>query len=279
MDDRKLQVFLTTVRAGSFSKAALELHCTQSAITQMMNGMETELGCKLLERGHGGVRLTPEGEKLLPAITEAEAGIIRLRQLAQNIAAQQSNPIRLASFSSIINTWLPKAIKNFQEQHPHITFDIRIGTDILTSWLQSGEIDIALGDDERCGNFQWHPLMDDPYYAVMPEAMAAGRTSIKQEELVQYPFIMAPMNALTSHLDALPKNSINVNCDDDYALLSMISQGLGVTAMPKLCLQNVPDGVSVLELTPATKRVIGIGTVGTLGKETRIFIDFLKKYF
>ena len=278
MDDRRLQVFLTTVRTGSFNKAAQELNCTQSAVTQMMNGIESELGCKLLQRGHNGVKLTPEGEELLPAIAEADASLTRLRQQAQRIAAQRMVPVRLGAFSSIASTWLSRAIKAFQDQHPHIAFDIRIGTDVLLSWLRSGEIDLALGDQERCGDFQWIPLMDDPYYAVMPESLAQGRAAITQKELALLPFIMAPMNALEAYLSELPEKSINVNCDDDSTLISMVAQGLGVTAMPKLCLQNVPGSVSVLELVPPVKRVIGVATVGKPGKEAQKFIDFLTDY-
>ena len=44
MDNRKIQVFLATIRLGSFNKAAEELHMTQSAVTQSMNHFEDELG-------------------------------------------------------------------------------------------------------------------------------------------------------------------------------------------------------------------------------------------
>lgn len=61
MDNRKLHTLITALRTGSFNKAAQELNCTQSAVTQMMNALENELGCKLLSRSHSGVRLTPAG--------------------------------------------------------------------------------------------------------------------------------------------------------------------------------------------------------------------------
>ena len=278
MDDRRLQIFLAAVRTGSFSRAAVELNCTQSAVTQAMNGLESELGCKLLLRNHSGVQLTPEGEQLLPTVIEADVALSRLRTQAASLHGAVS--IRLGSFSSIANTWLPKVIQAYQEDHPQTIFDIRIGTDSLPSWLQSGEIDLALGDAERCGNFQWYPLMDDPYYAVAPYALIPEDiSSITQEQLIEYPFIMAPMNSLKSHLCRLPEKSISVNCDDDATLLSMIAQGLGLTAMPRLSLQNLPTGVRAIELLPSTKRVIGVAVVGAPPKGIRKFISFLQRYF
>ncbi len=66
MDDYKIHVLLAAIRTGSFRKAALELNCTQSAVTQAMNSLENELGCKVLLRNHNGIRLTSAGEELLP---------------------------------------------------------------------------------------------------------------------------------------------------------------------------------------------------------------------
>ena len=68
MDDGKLRAVLTAVERGSFSKAAAELGYTQSAMTHLVNNLEAELGCTLLNRGSHGVRLSEEGEHLLPYI-------------------------------------------------------------------------------------------------------------------------------------------------------------------------------------------------------------------
>ena len=278
MDDRKLQIFLAAARTGSFSQTAAETNCTQSAVTQAMNALETELGCKLFRRDHSGVRLTAEGNRLLPAITEADAALSRIR--IQAAYAQRKEPIRLGVFSSIANTWLPKMIRAYQENYPQTDFNIRIGTDTLAGWLQAGEIDLALGDRERCGDFQWYPLMDDPYYAVIPnDLVPADVTCITQEQLVKYPFILAPMNAPEVHLQNLPEKSVQVNCDDDATLLAMVAQNLGVTAMPGLSLSSLPERVRAIELVPATKRVIGAAVANCPRREVREFIDFLLQYF
>ena len=60
MDDIRLRTLLAAVRLVSFSKAAAELHTTQSAVSQTMRRLEDELGCALLTRTHAGVALTDE---------------------------------------------------------------------------------------------------------------------------------------------------------------------------------------------------------------------------
>lgn len=280
MDDRKLEILLTTLRTGSFSKAAQELNCTQSSVTQMMNSLENELNCKILERNHNGIKLTPAGEIMYPLIVEAEAGLRRIMEQAKQIADGHALPIRIGSFSSISNTWLPRMLQEYHEEHSDINFDIRIGTDVISRWLLNGEIDIALGDADRCRAFRWYPLMDDFYYAVLPRSFVDDdKQSITQKELAEFPFIMAPMNVLDMHLMEVPQKQINVNCDDDSTLLSMVTQGLGVTAMPKLSLQKNIHDVQILELIPATKRVLGVALPNSPSKSAVKFVDFLRDYF
>ncbi len=279
MDDYKIRALLAAIHTGSFRKAALELNCTQSAVTQAMNSLENELGCKVLLRNHNGIRLTPAGEELLPFLMEADASLTRLSERARQVAGGASAPLRIGVFSSISNTWLPKVLQEYHALYPEVTFDIQVGTSTLTDWLLKGAVDLALGDPVRCRGFRWLPLMDDPYFAVLPESLTPEGNSISQEELAIYPFVMAPMNALDSYLSVCPANQLRVNCDDDSTLLSMVAQGIGVTAMPRLCLQRLPENVRILELTPPTKRVLGVALPNSPSKEAVRFARYLCRKF
>ena len=200
MDDYKIHALLTAIRTGSFRKTALELNCTQSAVTQAMNSLENELGCQVLERNHNGIRLTPAGEELLPLFMEADASLTRLAERARQAAEGASAPLRIGAFSSISSTWLPKVLQEYHTLYPESTFDIQVGTNVLADWLLKGTVDLALGDPVRCRAFRWFPLMDDPYFAVFPADLAPECDSVSQEELAAYPFVMAPLNALDNYL-------------------------------------------------------------------------------
>lgn len=280
MDDRKLHVMLTTLRLGSFGKAALELDCSQPAVTQTINSMEDELGCKLFNRSHNGVQLTPAGERLLPLIVDADAAHTRLTDEARAISQGSAIPIRIAAFASFLYTWLPNAIKDYQKVHPEVSFDIRVASNKIHDWLQFGEIDIALADAQLCGGLRWYPLMDDRYVVVIHQSMVAdGVQSIHQEELSRYPFITAPMEEMNVRLNPQPAKSMTVNSDDNGALLSMVAQGLGVTVLPELSLQRLPSSVRVLELSPPIKRVLGIALSNAPNKAVKDFASFLRKRF
>jgi len=280
MDDRKIRALLTTLRTGSFSKAAIELNCTQSAVTQMMNALENELECKILARSHTGVRLTPVGEELYPLLVEAEAALRRLTNHARILSKGTGTTIRIGSFASISSTLLSQLLRTYQEANPDVSFDIRISTNELPNWLAEDKIDLALGDAHRCRDFRWHPLMDDPYYAVVPTGLLPREQSfITQEAFSRHPLILSPMNALEHHLEVLSTQRLNVASDDDSSILAMVAQGLGVTAMPKLSLGHLPSNLRVLGLDPVPKRVLGVALPKTPTKAAASFAAFLRKKY
>ena len=68
MNLEKLRTMMAVVDCGSLTRAAGELGCTQSAVSHAIDSLERELGFSVLKRSRAGVRLTGEGERLLPAV-------------------------------------------------------------------------------------------------------------------------------------------------------------------------------------------------------------------
>ena len=277
MDDRKIETLLAAVRTGSFSKTAEEMICTQSSVTQSMNSLENELGCKLLVRSRNGVKLSPEGEKLLPYIVEAGAALSRLKTEAAAVVSNIEAPLRIAAFSSIANTWLPDMMMSFKEDHPGTSFDIHVGSIGFTDMMMAGEIDMVIGYSDVCKGFRWYPLMEDPYYAVMPKSLSAGRKKITQKEFAGYRWLIAPLNAMDRNLDVTPENEDNIRVvtDDDRTLFNMVASGMGVTAVPKLFIEESPAGVEVLEFDPVPVRQLGIFLSNSPSKKAKAFADYL----
>lgn len=81
----RYDIFLKVCETGNFSRAAEALNYTQSGISQMMAGLEEELGVQLFARIKKGVILTDNGKRLLPYIQEMVNQKDKLRQAAFNI--------------------------------------------------------------------------------------------------------------------------------------------------------------------------------------------------
>lgn len=111
----RYEIFLKVCETGSFSKAAEALNYTQSGISQMMAGLEEELGVKLFARINRGVTLTDNGTRLLPYVRELANQKNRLRQAAFNINHKVEGKLRVGSISSITTLWMPEVVHYFKE--------------------------------------------------------------------------------------------------------------------------------------------------------------------
>src|SRR5580698_2076703 len=87
LDSRRLRAFSVLARTGSFTQTARELHLTQSGISHSMKALETEIGCRLLDRLGKKIVLTQAGEQLLghadKILSEMESARESLAQLGK----------------------------------------------------------------------------------------------------------------------------------------------------------------------------------------------------
>ena len=127
MDTQKIKVLLSAVEAGSFLRAADALGYTPSGITHMMDALENSVGFKLLERGRFGVRLTPEGQKLLPLFQKLVDVDRQIESEIETIHSSREDRIRIGAYASIARSWIPVFIREFREREPGIVLDVKVG--------------------------------------------------------------------------------------------------------------------------------------------------------
>lgn len=128
--DRNLQkymAFVKTAAYGSFTQAARKLNYSQSGISRMIGDLESEWNVTLLERGRAGVRLTAEGEQLLPYAQSLCGEYEKLQMQVDALNGLQSGLIRIGTFSSVATHWLPKVIQEFQKDYPNIDYELLLG--------------------------------------------------------------------------------------------------------------------------------------------------------
>ena len=113
----RYDIFLKVCETGNFSRAAEALNYTQSGISQMMAGLEEELGVQLFARIKKGVILTDNGKRLLPYVQEMVNQKDKLRQAAFNINNKVEGKLRIGSFTSVTAMWMPDVIRFFQEKY------------------------------------------------------------------------------------------------------------------------------------------------------------------
>ncbi len=110
MDTIKYNIFLRILETGSLAAAAEETGYSPSGMTRMMDSLEKEAGFPLLHRSSHGVRLTREGEALLPAIRAMVKAADRLQEEERSFLTLTTGCLYIGSYFSTAAHWLPSIL-------------------------------------------------------------------------------------------------------------------------------------------------------------------------
>lgn len=271
------------IETGSFTKAADALGYTQSSISQMIASLEGELSIKLLTRSRTGVKLTIEGAELYPFIERSIISYRAMHEKANEIKGLETGIIRVGTISSITCHWMPALIKGFQELYPHVQFLFHQGDyTLIPEWIKTGAVDFGFVTPEAVTDLKTIPVKNGEMLAVLPKnhPLTKGE-SVPLAGLKDEPFIMLeegkfsePINAF--HAAGLEPN-IKYTLHDDYAIMTMVEAGLGVSILAELMLRRTGFDIVCLPVEPPIYRSLAIGykDKDSLPIASKYFIDYL----
>jgi len=265
---------MTAVDLGSFSRASEVVGYTQSGLTHLVDSLEREIGVPLVVRSHSGIALTPQGEKLMPAIRDFLRANANLENQIKQIEEQKGETIRIAAYASIAMQWMPEILYRFRRVCPDVNVDLRMVDHALEPYelLEQGKTDVIIASRQKCKNCGWTPLYNEPMYAILPRNYPIGdKTTFPLEQFDGSDFIMpygrfdldvnAALSKVGLRMDVKPSRV------DDETVIRMVSKGLGVSMMSELMIRGNVDDVLCLPVEPAAVREIGMGMLpGTEGR-------------
>ena len=284
MNIQKYMALVWTVEYGSFTKAAEKLHYSQSGISRMIADLEKEWNVILLERIKGGVKLTSDGLKILPYAKRLIAEYDRLQMQVDEISGLKSGLIRIGTFSSVATHWLPNIIKEFQKDYPHIDYELLLGdyTEI-EEWISEGRVDCGfLRLPSHC-EFETIFLEQDKLLAIIPEnhpLVSCEKFPIAA--LCDEPFMLLEKGAKAEISEIFEKHKLSPKVRfttwDDYAIMSMVESGLGISILPQLILKRIPYKIVAKELDVPAYRDIGLALKNKESASLAVkrFIDYLQ---
>lgn len=264
MTATKYEVLVKVAELGSLTKAAEALGCSQSNVSHVISALEEEFGFPLFQRGRGGARLTPDGQRVLPAVRSVLSGSERLRQTVAAIRGLDAGTVRVGAFSSVAVHWLPGMIKAFAQDYPNIEFGLSNGDyHDVELWLSEGSVDLGFVTLPTVLACPCIPLCEDRLLLVVPtDHRLAGKAVCPLSELAGESFISLLENSDQDMRKVLEQADVRPNIryvtKDDYAILAMVENGLGVSIMPELLLRGRTANVRILELESRPTRTIAL---------------------
>lgn len=271
------------IELGSFTKAAEALGYTQSSISQMIASLEKELSIKLLTRSRTGIKLTLEGAELYPFIERSILGYQAMLEKANEMKGLETGIIRVGTISSITCHWLPQLIKGFQKRYPNVEFLFHQGDySSIQEWIKIGAVDFGFITPPAVTELETTVIKSGEMLAVLPERHPlAARKSVSLEELVEEPFILLeeghysePVNAFR---DAGLSPHIKYRIHDDYAIMTMVEAGLGISILAELVLRRTNYRIACIPIEPPINRTLAIGykNKDSIPIASKYFIDYL----
>ncbi|MGJ7911152.1 LysR family transcriptional regulator [Neobacillus sp. LXY-1] len=283
----RYEIFLKVLEKGSFSKAAHELDYTQSAVSQMIHSIEEELSTTLIFRSRKGISLTPDGEQFLPYIRNVCYAHRELVEKSKEMRGLENSSIRIGTFSSVSSNWLPIFLKDFKKIYSSVHFHLQQGEyKSIVQYIKEGSVDFGFVNPDAVTDLETIPLTTDEMLAVLPlNHPLKDRESVSVFDLVNEPFILLDEGDLSEPLEIFKQKGLSPNLQyrvhDDYTIMSMVENGLGISILPEFVLNKVNYQLVAKRIEPSIRRTIGIAFKNrkTLPISSRYFIDFLVKRF
>ena len=193
MELRNLTTFVRVAELQSFSRAAQQLGYSQSAVTIQIQQLEGELGTRLFERIGRQVKLTQDGERLLPRAL----AVMKAVDEASRLTAGQGTPtgsLRIGTAESLLGSVLPPVLMAFGRRCPHVELSTCTASPSqLFQMVRQNEVDLLLFLDERTNFPEWIKAAERQERAVFvapADHPLAGQKGIPLERLLQEPFLL-----------------------------------------------------------------------------------------
>lgn len=285
----QLKALITVADTGSFSEAALQLNVSQSTVSHSIAALEEALGIVLIHRGRQGASLTPVGSSISHQAQQVLGLIDMMGREATRARGIDGGLVRIAAFRSLASEILPEAIADLHNRHPTVQISIAEFDSVqeLMSSLLEGQSDFAVADLLTGKEFESFLIMEDPFIALLPpgDIHLPRPTQLTWEDLRKQPLITSCSDCCRVILpflqQAQPPIEIGYLIISDSTAVSMTRQGLGISILPKLAAQPIPESVRIAQLPFSLTRPLGISWLkdGLLTPPAYAFLEGFKNLY
>lgn len=258
----QFEVFLKVVDTGSFTRAGEQIGLSQSAVSQAVAALESELNVKLLNRNRNGVSLTDVGERITGLIRDLLVIKTKIYHEAAGITKIETGTIRVGSISSLTSKLLPGIIAAFKTRFPGVDVVLYEGSyEEVRNWLQLSVVDVGLVTEEMA-EFDFVPLLQDKMVVFVPEDHPLNKQSqIHIKDIDHEPFIMPKdcgdmILRIFKHEEVSPTVQFEVR--DIATIIAMVQEGVGNTILPEMAIPSTLTKVNASYLSPQIYRNLGL---------------------
>ncbi|MFT4825548.1 MAG: DNA-binding transcriptional LysR family regulator [Halioglobus sp.] len=286
MDLRKLEIFVQVAKLNNFSKAAVELHMAQPAVSIAVRKLEETMNTRLFDRSARQVELTAEGRVLFEKAQVILRDVEDLTHSVNAMSTLQQGELTLACPSMLATYYLPNMLSGFLAEHPGLKASItQAGTKRVEEMLLQDEIEIGVTTSLPSPNnadLDIIPLVSEQMVlCVATNHPWSMRKTIDIAELDQSPmvvyesgyFIRSKLDELCAAKGVTPDFRMQTNFLP--LLTKMVKEGLGSTVGIKVMADEEP-GIVGIAIKPASRVNMALAKRRgrTISRANQAFLDW-----
>ncbi len=289
MELRVLKYFLAVAREQNITAAAESLHVTQPTLSKQLMDLETDLGCKLFERGKRKITLTEEG--------------VFLRQRAQEIVdlAEKTEAAFVSTHETVTGDvyigcgetqgmrGIIKIMKLMQDTHPDVRFHLYSGNDEdVSERLETGLVDFGLFvGSTRLEKYDYIKLPVHDVWGLLlrKDDPLAKQEGIRPKDLENVPLLCSRQALAHNEFSGwLGKDFSKLRIRSTHNLLFnaslMVEEGLGCALAIEGLVNTADRNLTFRPFEPAVKAdlVFARKKYRVLSKAAELFLQYLQKY-
>jgi LysR family carnitine catabolism transcriptional activator len=269
MTVKQLRAFLAVAQSLSFAQACERLHLSQPALSLAIKNLEESLGGQLLLRTTRSVSLTPEGELLLPIARRLLADWDNTEELLRQHFTLQLGKVAIAAMPSFAGNLLPMALKAFRDRYPKVNVAVHdVINEQVLEMLRNRRVELGIAfEPEALDGLEFIPFYTDRFVAVVPAGCPlAELPELSWAQLLKERFITlqrpSAVRLLLEESIAAQHGKLQAAFESHQLVTvgRMVAQGLGVSAVPSLCIQQMQElGAHCIALSaPRVERRVGL---------------------
>lgn len=269
MTPRQLHAFVAVAQTLSFARACERLHMSQPALSLAIRSLEDSLGGRLLSRTTRQVKLTPEGEALLPQALQLLADWDNVRERSRQHFTLRRGHVTIAAMPSFAGNVLPRILQGFQGRFPNIEITVHdVVHEDVVRMVANGRVELGFGfEPDGVSQLRFEPLFIDRFVAIVPpQSPFAELRSVSWAQLLNSNFIaLQRPSTVRRLLEASLIESgmdlrVGLECHQLVTIGQFVAAALGVSAVPALCEQQmIALGARSVQLTrPTIRRAVGL---------------------
>ena len=239
---RHIRAFLKIAETRNFTRAAKDLHVSQSALTVQIQQLEESLGVKLFDRNKRGVTLTAAGRDVSGPLERLFNDAQAIVEHARELGSASTGYVNIAALPTVCAGALPQLVRSFAASYPGIRIQI---VDVIAERVREAvlkrQADLGIGTRHgRDSDLRATPLFEDRLAVFAPAGHSlASKSALFLREASAFDLILpARDSSVRETVEAIAHRervALRARYETNFmpTALALVRAGLGIAILPE----------------------------------------------